>query len=275
MQACSGSASHLALQNFYDPPVSVLVTVQVVETAITPLLAPAERWRGGERGPRPPVEPRPPLECETPSAGAAVVARSPPRSAGVRRTGSRPHAACPRCPGAPARRAGSTARAPGGLAPYLRLARTAPAPRAAPRGRGRRPGAPRGPTPGEAHYGCQRRRRRARGQALRPRAQRAWRVPAGPVPPARPSQRRPGRRGPPRCARGPCEPWEPLWPGRPGRGGGGGARAGGRAECRAATACLAAGTAAEVWSHRAGGQEGGVGMAAADARSRPDRQTQC
>jgi len=103
------------------------VTVQVVETASTPLLAPAERWRGGETGPRPPGEPRPPLGCETPSAGAAVVARSPPRSAGVRRTVRRPHAACPRCPGVPARRAGSSARAPGGVAPHLRLARTAPA----------------------------------------------------------------------------------------------------------------------------------------------------
>ena len=85
------------------------VPVQVVETAITPQLAFSARGRGAETEPFPYGEPRHTRREDTPRRCAAVGATSPPPSACVRQTGSRPHSVCHRCPCASAPRDGSPA----------------------------------------------------------------------------------------------------------------------------------------------------------------------
>jgi hypothetical protein len=107
------------------------VTVQVVETAITPQLALSERGRGAGREPLLPGAPLHPPWGGRPRQGAAVVATSIPPSSGLPPTGSRPHSACHRGPCARAHQDGAPVLPHSWSARPLRPARTALTPRAA------------------------------------------------------------------------------------------------------------------------------------------------
>jgi hypothetical protein len=107
------------------------VTVQVVETAITPQLALSERGRGAGREPLLPGAPLHPPWGGRLRQGAAVVATSIPPSSGLPPTGSRPHSACHRGPCARAHQDGAPVLPHSWSARPLRPARTALTPRAA------------------------------------------------------------------------------------------------------------------------------------------------
>src|SRR5262249_2303424 len=109
----------------------VMVLVQVMETAITQPLAPAEPGRGAETEPVYPGEPLHTPCGDTPRRCAAVVFTSTPPSSYFRQTESLPHSACQSCPCATAHRDGLTARPHYWSVPRLRLVRTSTTPHVA------------------------------------------------------------------------------------------------------------------------------------------------